>query len=56
MYNLLDFDGDALTVNSYTLESDTLFNTFTITKTSENGGGEIGKDGDEQGGVEFFAL
>lgn len=38
MYNLLDFDGDALTVSSYTLESDELFNTFTITKTGENGG------------------
>ena len=38
MYNLLDFDGDTLTVNSYTLESDELFNTFTITKTQENGG------------------
>ena len=38
MYNLLDFDGDTLTVNSSTLESDELFNTFTITKTQENGG------------------
>lgn len=38
MYNLLDFDGDTLTVSSYTLDSDEMFNTFTVTKTGENGG------------------
>lgn len=38
MYNLLDFDGNTLTVSSYTQDADEPFNTFTITKTQENGG------------------
>lgn len=38
MYNLLDFDGDTLTVSSYTQDADEPFNTFTITKIDKNGG------------------
>ncbi|MGN1195213.1 MAG: fibronectin type III domain-containing protein [Acutalibacteraceae bacterium] len=38
MYNLLDFDGDTLTVSSYTQDADEPFNTFSIIKTGENGG------------------
>ncbi len=41
-YNILDFTEDSVTVNSYEEGSETPFNSFTITKTSENGGhGEI---------------
>ena len=38
MYNLLDFDGDTLTVSSYTQDADEPFNTFSIIKTDNNGG------------------
>ncbi len=38
VYNLLDFTENSITVNSYTLESNEKFNTFTIEKTSQKGG------------------
>ncbi len=37
-YNILDFTEDSITVNSYELGADSPFNTFTITKTSDDGG------------------
>lgn len=39
-YNILDFTEDSITVNSYELGEDSPFNTFTIKKTSNNGGHE----------------
>ncbi|MBQ7295333.1 MAG: metallophosphoesterase [Clostridia bacterium] len=38
IYNLLEFSGDSITIKSYTVESDELINTFTINKTSKEGG------------------
>lgn len=38
IYNLLSFSDSALTIRSYTLEGDELFNEFTIQKTSAAGG------------------
>ena len=38
IYNILDFTNDTITVNSYTLDSDELINSYTITKTSQQGG------------------
>lgn len=38
IYNTLDFTEDTLTVNSYTVESNKVFNKFTIEKTTQNGG------------------
>lgn len=40
IYNLLDFKGDTLEIKSYTVESDKLFDTLTIKKTSKQGGHE----------------
>ncbi len=39
-YNILDFTEDSITVNSYELGEDAPFNTFTIKKTSNDGGHE----------------
>lgn len=39
-YNILDFTEDSITVNSYELGEDTPFNTFTIKKTTHDGGHE----------------
>lgn len=39
-YNILDFTEDSITVNSYELGEDSPFNTFTIKKTSNDGGHE----------------
>ena len=39
-YNILDFTEDSITVNSYELGEDVPINTFTIKKTSQNGGHE----------------
>mgnify|MGYP003299974739 CR=1 FL=1 len=39
-YNILDFTEDSITVNSYELGEESPFNTFTIKKTSDNGGHE----------------
>lgn len=39
-YNILDFTADSITVNSYELGEDSPFNTFTIKKTSKDGGHE----------------
>lgn len=38
VYNLIDFTEDSITVSSYTVDSDEPFNTFTINKTSKDGG------------------
>lgn len=38
IYNILDFTEDSITIKSYTLSDDELFNTFTINKTSQQGG------------------
>lgn len=38
IYNILDFTEDSITVKSYTLESGECFNTFTLFKTSAQGG------------------
>ena len=38
IYNLLTFSQDSITISSYTVESDTLINTFTINKTDNKGG------------------
>ncbi|MBR2868723.1 MAG: metallophosphoesterase family protein [Clostridia bacterium] len=38
IYNLIDFTDDSLTVKSYAIESDVCFNSFTIQKTSADGG------------------
>ncbi len=38
IYNLLEFTDNTLTVKSYTVESDKLFNTLTLTKTTKQGG------------------
>ena len=38
IYNLIDFTEKSLTVKSYAIESDTCFSTFTIEKTSKDGG------------------
>ncbi len=38
IYNLIDFTEDTLTVKSYAIESDVCFSSFTIEKTSDNGG------------------
>lgn len=40
IYNVLNFKGDTLEIKSYTYESDKLFDTLTITKTSKQGGHE----------------
>lgn len=40
IYNVLDFKGDTLEIKSYTVESDELFDTLTIKKTSKQGGHE----------------
>lgn len=37
-YNILDFTSDSITVNSYELGADEPFNSFTITKTTNEGG------------------
>lgn len=37
-YNILDFTADSVTVNSYELGADEPFNSFTITKSTDNGG------------------
>lgn len=37
-YNILDFTQDSITVNSYEVGSDEAFNSFTITKTTNEGG------------------
>ncbi len=37
IYNLLDFSEDSITISSYTTDSDTPFNTFTINKTTAKG-------------------
>lgn len=43
VYNILDFTQDSITVNSYELGAEKAFNTFTIKKTTADGGhGEIG--------------
>lgn len=39
-YNILDFTADSITVSSYEPGEDSPFNTFTIKKTSDNGGHE----------------
>ena len=39
-YNILDFTEDSITVNSYELGADEPFNSFTIKKTSTDGGHE----------------
>lgn len=41
-YNILDFTEDSITVNSYELGEASPFNTFTIKKTSNDGGHEEG--------------
>ncbi len=38
IYNILDFSGDDLTIKSYTLDSDELVDSLTITKTTNEGG------------------
>lgn len=38
IYNIIDFSEDSITVKSYTLESDEMFNSYTIAKTSKDGG------------------
>ena len=38
IYNLIDFTQDTLTVKSYAIESDVCFSSFTIEKTSNDGG------------------
>lgn len=38
IYNLIDFTEDTLTVKSYAIESDVCFSSFTIEKTSKDGG------------------
>ena len=38
IYNLLDFSEDSITIRSYELDSEEPFHTFTITKTSNQGG------------------
>ena len=38
IYNLMEFSDDTLTVKSYTVDSDELFNTLTLEKTSAKGG------------------
>ncbi len=38
IYNILTFGEDSITVESYTLESDKLFNSYSIVKTSRDGG------------------
>ena len=38
IYNIIDFTEDSLTVSSYTVESGEKFNSFTINKTSQQGG------------------
>ena len=40
VYNILDFTTDSITVNSYELGEKSPFNTFTITKTTNDGGHE----------------
>lgn len=38
IYNLLDFSEDSIKINSYTIDSDSPFHSFTINKTSNEGG------------------
>lgn len=38
IYNLLEFSDDSIVIKSYTVESDRLINSFTINKTSNEGG------------------
>lgn len=38
IYNILDFSSDSITVSSYTVESGEKFNSFTIRKSSQQGG------------------
>lgn len=38
IYNVIDFSEDSITVKSYTLESNEMFNSYTIAKTSQQGG------------------
>ena len=38
IYNIIDFSEDSITVKSYTLESGEMFNSYTIAKTSRDGG------------------
>lgn len=38
IYNLIDFTEDSITVKSYAIESETCFSSFTIEKSSKDGG------------------
>lgn len=38
IYNIIDFNEDSITVKSYTLESNEIFNSYTISKTTQDGG------------------
>ena len=38
IYNIIDFKDDSITVKSYTLESNEMFASYTVEKTSKDGG------------------
>lgn len=56
IYNILDFTEDSITVKSYTLESGKMFNSFTITKSSNNGGHPKAKFNPFNGFVRFVGT
>lgn len=55
IYNLLEFTDKTLTVKSYTVDSDELFNTLTIEKTSKKGGHSYKNSAWYLKGLAFFA-
>ena len=55
IYNLMEFTDDTLTVKSYTVDSDELFNTLTLEKTSKQGGHNYKNSAWYLKGLAFFA-
>ena len=55
IYNLLEVDDDTLTVKSYTVDSDELFNTLTLNKTTAKGGHSYKNSAWYLKGLAFFA-
>lgn len=53
IYNIIDFTENSITVKSYTLESGKMFNSFTLTKSSDNGGHPKAKFNPFNGFVRF---
>lgn len=56
IYNIIDFTDDSIAIHSYTLESDEEFESFTISKTSNDGGHPDSRPGFKDTIVRYISV